>query len=76
MMYYDAQPAKRQATASDVFIVACLELGLQPDMSAVKWDSGSIDLAHFGLGDHLAGALAARYGRTDRQTITSRVYYK
>lgn len=47
--------------ARDAFIVACLELGLHPDLSTVKWDTGAIDLDHFGLGDQLAGALAARY---------------
>ena len=46
--------------AREVFIVACLELGLHPDLSTVRWNMGSIDLDHFGLGDQLAGALAAR----------------
>ena len=46
--------------AREVFIVACLELGLHPDLSIVRWNMGSIDLDHFGLGDQLAGALAAR----------------
>lgn len=47
--------------ARDVFIVACLELGLHPDLSQVRWNLGTIDLSHFGLGDRLAGALAVRY---------------
>lgn len=47
--------------ARDVFIVACLELGLYPDLSQVRWNLGGIDLSHFGLGDQLVGALAARY---------------
>lgn len=46
--------------ARDVFIVACLELGLHPDLSQVRWNLGGIDLSHFGLGDQLVGALAAR----------------
>lgn len=46
--------------AREVFIVACLELGLYPDLSAVQWDMESINLNHFGLGDQLAEALAAR----------------
>lgn len=46
--------------ARDVFIVACLELGLHPDLSQVRWNLGGIDLAHSGLGDQLVAALAAR----------------
>ena len=46
--------------AREVFIVACLELGLHPDLSTVQWNMESIDLDHFGLGDQLAEALATR----------------
>lgn len=52
--------------ARDVFIVACLELGLHPDLSHVRWNVGGIDLSHLGLGDQVVTALAARYVRPKR----------
>lgn len=42
-------------------MVACLKLGLRPDLSAVRWDTGAIELDNFGMGDELARAFAARY---------------
>lgn len=42
-------------------MVACLNLGLHPDLSAVRWDTGTIELDNFGMGDELARAFAARY---------------
>lgn len=52
---------QRQAMARDAFIVSCLDSGLHPDLSAVKWDTGSVGLDHFGIGDQVAEALAARW---------------
>lgn len=62
----------RQAVAREAFIVACLELGLHPDLSAVQWDSGSINLDHSGLGDELAGALAVRCVAWCREEVVRR----
>ncbi|CAM9147172.1 unnamed protein product [Ectocarpus sp. 12 AP-2014] len=64
--------SKRQAMARDVFIVACLELGLHPDLSRVQWNLGGIDLSNFGLGDQLAGALAASMKHSPPESLVLR----
>eukprot|EP00903_Cladosiphon_okamuranus_P015292 g14129.t3 len=64
--------SKRQAMARDVFIVACLELGLHPDLSQVRWNLGCIDLAHFGLGDQLVAALAASLKYSPPESLSLR----
>ncbi|CAM9676067.1 unnamed protein product [Scytosiphon promiscuus] len=64
--------SKRQAMAREVFIVACLELGLHPDLSQVRWNLGTIDLSHFGLGDRLAEALAASLKHSPPESLCLR----
>lgn len=47
-------------------MLACLKLGLHPDLSAVRWDTGTIKLDHFGMGDELARAFATRYAEASK----------